>query len=311
MMIRLINLSYWLYVLYFLFSSSVVNAAEIPIIDAHSQADQNVDLEEVIELMDRAGVMRTILSLRGRRQSEDLIDFAARHPDRITPAVRTKGQDVRQVKEQARKHQYGAMAEILMWHREKTRHIVTTKTGEKRSPPQVVMPPDHPKALKLLAIARNNNWPFIPHIEFGSSGTDYPVFMDKLEAMMRENPDLPFILIHMGMLELKEVKRLIENHPNVHFIPAHSDPFSVKKSDSPFTRMFDGKRLASEWKNLIIHHADRFILGFDMVWSNQWRQHYVKEVGLWRRALSELPPNVAHSVAHRNAERLWRLPPAR
>ncbi len=173
------------------------------------------------------------------------------------------------------------------------------------------MPPDHPKALKLLAIARRMKWPFIPHIEFGSAGADQAPFMSKLEDQLRQNPGHPFVLIHMGMLKFGEVKRLIETHPNVHFIPAHSDPFSVRKSDNPFTRMFEGRSLAAEWKALIVSHPDRFILGFDMVWSQEWRRHYVKEVGLWREALNELPEDVAHAVAHGNAERLWRLPPAR
>lgn len=305
------RLTLWLTALFLLTPANGLLAANLPIIDAHSQADEKIDLKEIIGLMDAAGVARTILSARGRRQPDRLIAFAARHPGRITPAVRTKGTSVREVKEQIRAHRYGAMAEVLMWHREKTRHTVTTASGEDISPPQVVMPPDHPKALKLLAIAREKKWPFIPHIEFGSAGADYPSFMAKLEDQMRQNPDHPFVLIHMGMLAFTEVKRLIETHPNIYFIPAHSDPFSVRKSDNPFTKMFEGRSLASEWKALIIRHKERFILGFDMVWSFEWRRHYVKEVTLWHDALEDLPKDVAHAVAHRNAERLWRLPPAK
>jgi predicted TIM-barrel fold metal-dependent hydrolase len=283
-------------------------AAELPMIDAHSQADQHIALEEIIGLMDKAGVARTILSQRARTRPEDLIAFAQRHPERITPAVRTKGQSVRQVKELVRRYSYGAMAEVLMWHREKTRRTVTTKSGETQAPPQRVMPPDHPKSQKLLAVARRNEWPFIPHIEFGSAGADAAPFMVKLESMLRRNRDHPFLLIHMGMLERAEVERLIETHPNIHFIPAHSDPLSVKRSDSPFTKMFKGRSLTAEWKALIVAHPERFVLGFDNVFENHWRKHYVKQAAIWREALLELPPDVAHAVAHRNAERLWRLP---
>ena len=283
-------------------------AAELPMIDAHSQVDQHVPLEEIIGLMDEAGVARTILSQRARTRPEDLIAFAQRHPERITPAVRTKGQRVREVKELVRRYAYGAMAEVLMWHREKTRRTVTTRSGETRSPPQVVRPPDHPKSQKLLAIARRNDWPFIPHIEFGSAGADAAPFMAQLESMLRQNRDLPFVLIHMGMLERGEVERLIETHPNIHFIPAHSDPISVERSDSPFTRMFKGRSLTAEWKALIVAHPERFVLGFDNVFENHWRKRYVKQAAIWRKALLELPPDVAHAVAHRNAERLWRLP---
>jgi len=296
-----------------LFSFAAVTFADdaVPIIDAHSQVDQHIELGEIIGLMGDAGVSRTILAARGRRTPEELIAFAARHPDRITPAVRTKGQTVLQVKRQVKTGAYGAMAEVLMWHREKKRHRITTATGKTMAPPRVVMPPNHPKVLKLLKIARKKKWPFIPHIEFGSAGEDYGPFMAKLEAQMRRHRDHPFVLIHMGMLTFAEVKRLIEAHPNIHFIPAHSDPFSVRKSDSPFTKMFEGEILAPEWKALMIGHKDRFILGFDIVWSHEWRRHYFKQVSYWRNALTDLPKAVAHTLAHGNAERLWRLPPAK
>ena len=154
----------------FSFAASCSSYNVVRIIDAHSQADQHIGIEEIIGLMDDAGASRTILAARARRTPEELIAFAARHPDRITPAVRTKGQKVYQVKEQIKAHPYRDMAEVLMWHREKTRHRVTTKSGETMSPPKVVMPPDHPRVLKLLKIARRRKWPFIAHIEFGSAG---------------------------------------------------------------------------------------------------------------------------------------------
>jgi predicted TIM-barrel fold metal-dependent hydrolase len=286
-------------------------AAELPIIDAHNQSDQHISYKEILALMDEARVARVVLSQRGRTNPEDLISFASRHPDRITPAVRTKGSTIIQVKEQIRKHPYSAMAEVLMWHRKKKRHIVTTKTGERVSPPQVLMPPDHPKNRKLLAIAIKKNWPFIPHIEFASSGDDYGPFMAKLEDMLRSHPNHPFILIHMGMLQYEEVKRLIETHPNIHFITAGSDPITVAKSDNPFTPMFDGSSLAPEWKKTMTRHPDCFLLGLDSVWAKSWRKLYVRQVAIWRKALKELPPDVAHAVAHRNAERLWNLPPAK
>jgi hypothetical protein len=70
-----------------------------------------------------------------------------------------------------------------------------------------------------------------------------------------------------------------------------------------------GNGLSAEWRELIVDHPDRFILGFDNVHPEDWGDFYLRQVALWRRALSELPPAVAHALAHRNAERLWRLQP--
>lgn len=286
-------------------------ADKLPIIDAHNQSDQHISYDEILDLMDDAGVSRVILSQRGEKRHDELTKFAAKHPDRIIPAVRTKGQNVKQVKQQIRKYRYGAMAEVLMWHRQKSTLRVTGGRGEFKAPPQVVLPPDHPKVRKLLKIARKKKWPFIPHIEFGSAGADRDPFMAKLEDLLRQHPNHPFALMNMGMLPYEEIKRLIEAHPNVYFLTAGSDPISVRKSDNPFTKMFDGIWLEDRWKDLMIRHPDRLILAIDSVWDDNWRKNYVEQIEMWREALRRLPHDVAHAFAHGNAERLWRLPSAR
>ncbi len=285
-------------------------AEELPIIDAHNQSDQHISYDEILALMDEAGVARVILSQRGQTEPADLIAFAAAHPDRVTPAVRSKGRRVSEVRDEIRTGRYGAMAEVLMWHREKTGRVVERSSGERMAPPQVVVAPDHPRNRKLLGLARKKGWPFIPHIEFASSGGDRALFMAQLEAMLDRNPDHPFVLIHLGMLPIAEVRRLIEAHANIHFITAGSDPITIKKSPEPFTPMFRGKSLAPEWRDLIVRHPDRFLLGLDSVWARAWRNNYVRQVAMWRKALNELPADAAHAFAHGNAERLWRLPPA-
>ena len=120
-------LVYWLAMLFVLIALGSSSAAEISIIDAHSQVDQHISLEEILNLMDDAGVSHTILAPWGQRRAKDLISFAKRHPGRMTPAVRTKGgaylkgpkQFNRFLNKQIQTHQFGAMAEVLMWHAEK------------------------------------------------------------------------------------------------------------------------------------------------------------------------------------------------
>lgn len=45
------------------------------IIDAHSQADQKVGLDEIVPLMNKAGVRRTILAMRDDRTAEELLGW--------------------------------------------------------------------------------------------------------------------------------------------------------------------------------------------------------------------------------------------
>lgn len=114
----------------------------------------------------------------------------------------------------------------------------------------------------------------------------------------------------MGELDAKDVRHLIETHPNIHFNTAMSNPVVVKRSAQPLVNLFKGNALKAEWKELFVLHPDRFILGFDNVFAGHWRKLYLKQVALWREAPKDLPVDVAHAIAHGNAEKLWGLPPA-
>lgn len=293
-------------------------ADKTPIIDAHNQSDQYISYDEILALMDQAKVARVILTQRGKIWPEALAKFALRHPDRITAAVRAAGGHYvknrldkydRFITRQARMSEFRAMGEVIMWHAEK-KNVKITASGKRESAPQIVVHPDDRRVKTALRLALERKWPFIVHIEFAAAGADRDVFMTKLEDLLRANPAHPFALIHMGQLKAKDVRRLIEAHPNIHFITSHTTPIFTK-SVQPWVIMFEGKSLAPQWKSLMTRHPDRFILGIDNVLARNWRNSYVQQVRLWRRALKELPDDVAHAVAHRNAERLWRLPPAR
>lgn len=203
--------------------------------------------------------------------------------------------------------QFGAMAEVLMYHAQK---------GLKRQrAPLVIVYPDDERVQTALNYAIKKNWPFVVHIEFRRAGSLGYGFMTKLEALLMRYPEHPFVLIHMGQLNHVAVRNLIEVHNNIYFIASHSTSIQaspirvVKKSDDPRTNMFDGKHLSADWKQLMIKYPDRFILGFDNVWPEHWGQYYLDQIKVWREAIKELPPDVVHAFTHRNAERLWRLPP--
>jgi len=275
----------------------------IPIIDAHSQVDQYVELEKIIQLMDQGGIAATILSTRGTVTPEELVSFADKHTGRIIPAVRTKGY-MRQsedkyymfLKKQASMEQYDAIAEVLIYHAQK---------GKKA--PLVVHDPDNERVQAALNSSLEKRWPFILHIEYAAAGSQRDELMTKLKALLTEYPEHPLVLIHMGQLDYRGVQRLINAHPNIYFITSHSNPIVIEKSTQPWTNMFDGEKLSADWKQLMIKHPDRFILGFDNVFPEHWGQFYLDEIALWREAIKELPLEVAHAFAHGNAERLWHL----
>jgi hypothetical protein len=288
--------------------SLATHAAEIPIIDAHSQVDHDVDLKEVIRLMNKGGVSHTILGMRGKVKPKALADFAAVHPGRITPALRTKGwayalnkpKYYRFLEKQLLLPGFGALGEVLLYH---------AKKGE--IAPEWVVEIEEPQVQAALKIALDKRWPFIVHIEFAAVDFGRDEWMKNFEALAQAYPAHSFPLIHMGQLGSEEAGRLIRVHPNVYFMTSHSNPVTVNGSNQPWVNLFKGKRIAPDWKKLILRHPDRFILAFDNVFADHWGDYYLEQIDLWQKALAELPPKAAHALAHGNAERLWRLPPAK
>ena len=300
----------------FLSALACGTAAEdlLPIIDAHSQIEAAIKPQQVIALMKRAHVSRTILAARGKTSIEQIISMAKQHPSMITAAVRIKS-GAYQTGTLAKFHdfldrqtahpEFAAMAEVLIFHARKT-----NKRG-KTIAPQVAFPPSDPKPQTALSVALQKGWPFIAHIEFRKLNAQQRAsYMDEMTAILRAHPQHPFLFIHMGQLGPEEAGQLLAAHSNLFFIPSHTTPITLADSREPWTPMIaDGKLLLS-WQKLILRYPDRFVLGFDNVWARHWKEFYLPQVQLWRRVLGAMPSEVAHKVAHRNAERLWHLPPA-
>lgn len=285
--------------------------SRLPLIDAHSQFDHGVEPGEIVPLLNRAGISRVILATRGRQAWEDLSELARAHPDRVTASVRTKGGAYRRnrngyyrkLEAQLADPTFQAMAEVILWH--------AAKKGGKA--PKVVLTPDAPQVEAALDHALQRGWPFVVHIEFRSAeqAGDYDEQMRGLKKLLNKHPKHPFALTHMAQLSAEEARVLIKAHSNIHFLTSHANERFTSASRSPWTTMADYSGLKPEWRELIIEYPTRFVLAFDNVWSRNWSDMYVEQAELWRNALGKLPPDVARSVAHRNAERLWRLAPAK
>lgn len=302
------GLAFLLFILAPVLTGTSALCGDIPLIDAHSQMARGLDESKIIPLMDKAGVRVTLLSARNDRDPSEVLAFAAKHPDRIIPMVRTKGKAFNHNKpkfyelmeKQLVMPQFKGMAEVLLYHAQK---------GNKA--PEIAVFPDDPQADFSLETCRERGWPFIAHIEFKASKGKRSTFMKKLKAMLDANPDHPFVLIHMGQLEPDDAARLLKAHGNLHFMTSHCNPVSIKGGGQPWINMFKGKSIAPKWQALMKQYPDRFVLAFDNVWPEFWGDFYLDQARLWQKALSELPPDVAHAVAHGNAERLWKLKPMR
>jgi len=288
-------------------SAGNLHAEEFYFVDAHSQFDQDVQADLILQRMNQAGVYKTILASRRHRKPRDAVEAANQHPDRIVPSVRTKGQPYssnspkyyKQLQKQVQSGKFNAMAELLVFHAQK---------GDKAAEVKIKL--DDKRVTTALDYAKQQGWPFVVHIEFGSlKDQERADYLNQLNQFIDANKPHPIVMIHMGQLPAEDVATLIKAHANVYFLTSHADTVSVKDSQQPWVDMMSGDKFAPQWKQLIVDHPDRFIFALDNVWSRQWQDTYLKHIELWKSALADLPPEAANAVAHANAEKLWYLQP--
>lgn len=292
-------------------SVSADSIADMYFIDAHSQIDKDTSIETVINLMDENGVFRTLLATRYWRKPIDVLNYANEYKGRIIPILTTKQYGYTSNKNKGKQkflnilnrlseRKYQGLGEVLLWH----------SGCPNNACPSIRRELNDDRVQAILSISDNKGWPFIAHIEFGSlESTKYALLMSGFEKLLDQHENLPFGLIHMGQLESGEVRRLITEHKNIYFLTSHANPEAVEMAAGvkPWVNMFDGNGLTEDWKNLIVDYPDRFVFALDNVWGKiHWQNDiYKKQIKYWKMALSKLPSNVAHAVAHGNAERLW------
>ena len=223
--------------------------------------------------------------------------------------VRTKGKPYdagsakyyKKLKAQVASRRFSAIAEVLLYH---------AKKGNKA--PEYVVYPEDERVRAALKYAIDNHWPFVIHIEFASLyGEQKKRFMESLEGMLNQHPKHPFVLTHMGQLKPGECRQLIENHKNIYFHTGWTNPAAVSSSNQPWVNVFEGNRLAPEWHKLFTQYPTRFVFALDNVFAEHWGNFYVEQMEYWKKAIAELPEEVAHQIAHGNAERLWHIAPGK
>ncbi len=115
------------FVLLFSSAPTAWSISDIPIIDAHSPVDTDTDIEKVVPLIYRSGIAVTILSTRFERSSQDVVDYAKKHPERIIPAFKTKTRafmktesgDKKIVQQEDDNFKFNTMAEVILCHAQK------------------------------------------------------------------------------------------------------------------------------------------------------------------------------------------------
>ena len=81
----------WIFTVFCILAVTALAQAQthdcLPLIDAHSQIDLDVGQNEIVNLMDKAGIAHVILAARSKVKPHHIVGLARKHPDRITASM--------------------------------------------------------------------------------------------------------------------------------------------------------------------------------------------------------------------------------
>ncbi|MBI3663255.1 MAG: amidohydrolase family protein [Acidobacteria bacterium] len=159
-------------------------------------------------------------------------------------------------------------------------------------------PADSPLMRRLLTLAATYHAPLSVHMDSD------PQSIEELERLLPIDRNGPVIWAHCGFwIEADQVRRLMNRHSNLFCELSHRDDRAYGPRFQPVAITGFWRRLKPDWKALLEHHSDRFLIGTDADDLGQFRAI----IGFYRKVLSQLAPDAAKRIAHGNAVRLFRL----
>lgn len=191
------------------------------------------------------------------------------------------------------------------------------------------VPADHPLLLLLADIAAEENVPIDLHCDanlseratpkrlarFPTNPQRMPATIPALERLLAHNPKARIIWDHAGTDHLgdftpQRIGMMLDKYPNLFLSLKIAGPRAQTEN-----KVFSGKRLDGTWRDLLIRHADRFVIGSDGFYGGpgaagtiaQFTKITEPHLKATRLFLSKLPRDVARQIARENARRLYRF----
>ena len=252
--------------------SSAALAQPLPIFDAHlhysHDAWESVPVEQVIELLRKAGVKRALVSSSGDDGQQRLYRAA---PDLVIPELRP----------------YRSRGEIGTWFRDET--LIPYLEDRLRKYRYVAIGEFHlygadadlPVPRRMVELARRHKLFLHAHSE-----------ADAVERLFRQWPQARILWAHAGFEQPEVVAEMLRKHRNLWAdLAFRTDHGSSGKVDEA-------------WRGVFLRFPDRFMVGTDTFTPERW--HYVPGHAEWSRAwLESLPREVAERIAWKNGEELF------
>ncbi len=112
-----------------------------------------------------------------------------------------------------------------------------------------------------------------------------------IRLIYEQYPEAHILWAHAGFEEAATVSTLMDEQPDL-------------MADLSFrTEIYQNGRFFPGWEQLLVKHADRFLLGIDTYQPQRWLQ--INNVMQWQRQLlAALPDDVARKIAYDNSKRI-------
>lgn len=295
-------------------------SGKLPYIDIESSCNPNkVDIAYVARNMDELGIGLMALSAdmthgqfdRGVRYDKLSQRLLAAFPDRFVP-VGNGGQPpfiTAAMTEFLAAQELAAQTEpMLLLGEFEIRHYPSPRQVKRNEfDRDVNIPIDGPLGHQLFALGEKLGLPFQLHYEVEDA------LLPPLERMLEQYPKAKVIWCHLGQVRYIErastyspayVQGLIRRFPQLYFDTAFGDAHSLYPvSNQRHARVWNASGgLQDDWNHLLVSYPQRFLSALDLGGD---RVDQIVEYDHKHRAfLGQLPPEVRHQIAYRNA---WSL----
>ena len=299
-------------------------------------------LSEAVKVMDRYGIETTLImspprstAVKGNYEVEDLLAAVGKHPGRFRlmggggglnrtlhghadPSSVTAG--VRDTFSTEARRLIGAGA--LGFGEMSSLHVSLSREHQ-----YAFVPADHPLLLLLADIAAEEGVPIDLHCDalqeeiatprelakYPTNPKSMPATIPPLERLLAHNPRATIIWVHAGTDHLgdftpKRIGGMLDRYPNLFVSLKIAPPRSSSKQ-----KILSKKKLDGSWRELLIRHADRFVIGTDAFYSSPgaagaitgFTEAAEPMMKTMQMVLSKLPAKVAQQIGRENARRLY------
>lgn len=146
---------------------------------------------------------------------------------------------------------------------------------------------DQPVARQLMQLALERRLAVLAHVDD-----------EAIDKLMANGPGVTLIWAHSGIggVPIERVRQLLTRYPSLYCELSYRPGLTA-----------DGGRLSPAWRELLLAHSDRFLIGSD-TWTNSRWEGYEALIGDARRWLADLPDDIAQRIAWGNGAKLFGLP---